>query len=160
MALRRIVLEGDDVLRKRSKDVAAVNERILTLLDDMWETLEENNGVGLAAPQVGILRRVAVIDTGKDEEEGGIRVELINPRIVETDGAREADEACLSIPGMVGAVTRPTRVKVEALDRRGETFVIEGEGLLAKALCHELDHLDGILFVDRASSVRPMEDER
>ncbi|MDR2295762.1 MAG: peptide deformylase [Clostridiales Family XIII bacterium] len=160
MALRRIVTEGDDILRKRSKEVAAVNERILTLLDDMWETLEENNGVGLAAPQVGILRRVAVIDTGKDEEESGVRLELINPRIVEADGETEADEACLSIPGMVGAVTRPARVKVEAVDRRGEPFAIEGEGLLAKALCHELDHLDGILFVDRASSVRPIEDER
>ena len=159
MALRKIVLEGDDILRKKSKDVAAVNERILTLLDDMWETLAENNGVGLAAPQVGVLRRIAVIDTGKDEEEDGIRVELINPRIVEADGEKEEDEACLSIPGMVGAVTRPTRVKVEAVDRRGEVFVIEGEGLLAKALCHELDHLDGILFVDKASSVRPIENE-
>ena len=159
MALRKIVLEGDDVLRKRSKDVATVNERILTLLDDMWETLAENNGVGLAAPQVGVLRRVAVIDTAKDEEEDGIRIELINPRIVEAEGEKEEDEACLSIPGMVGTVTRPTRVKVEALDRRGESFVIEGEGLLAKALCHELDHLDGILFVDRASSVRPIEED-
>ncbi|MDR2355288.1 MAG: peptide deformylase [Clostridiales Family XIII bacterium] len=159
MALRKIMLEGEDVLRKKSKDVAAVNERILTLLDDMWETLEENNGVGLAAPQVGVLRRVAVIDTGKDEEEDGVKIELINPRIVETEGEKEEEEACLSIPGVVGAVTRPTRVKVAALDRRGETFTIEGEGLLAKALCHELDHLDGILFVDRASSVRPIEDE-
>ncbi|MDR2089100.1 MAG: peptide deformylase [Clostridiales Family XIII bacterium] len=159
MALRRIVLEGDAILRKRSRDVAAVNERIRTLLDDMWETLEENNGVGLAAPQVGVLRRVAVIDTGKDAESEGIKVELINPRIVEADGEAEEEEACLSIPGMVGAVTRPARVKVEATDRRGEAFTIEGDGLLAKALCHEIDHLDGILFVDRASSVRPMEDE-
>jgi peptide deformylase len=159
MALRKIVLEGDEVLRKKSTDVAAVNERIRTLLDDMWETLEENNGVGLAAPQVGVLRRVAVIDTGKDEEEEGVKVELINPRIVEADGEIEAEEACLSVPGLVGAVARPVRVKVEAMDRRGESFTIEGEGLLAKALCHELDHLDGILFVDKASSVRPMEEE-
>ncbi|MDR2770657.1 MAG: peptide deformylase [Clostridiales Family XIII bacterium] len=159
MALRKIVVEGDDVLRKKAKDVAEVNERIQTLLDDLWETLEENNGVGLAAPQVGVLRRVAVIVTGAGEEEGGVKVELINPRIVEAEGAKEEDEACLSIPGMVGTVTRPTRVKVEALDRRGEPFTIEGEDLLAKALCHELDHLDGILFVDRASSVRPIEEE-
>jgi peptide deformylase len=159
MALRRIVLEGDDILRKKSKEVTAINERIWTLLDDMWETLEENNGVGLAAPQVGVLRRLAVIDTGKDEESEGVRVELINPRIVETEGEVENEEACLSVPGLVGAVTRPVRVKVEAVDRRGEPFTIEGDGLLAKALCHELDHLDGILFVDKASSVRPMESE-
>jgi peptide deformylase len=159
MALRKIVLEGEDVLRKKSKDVAAVNERILTLLDDMWETLEENNGVGLAAPQVGVLRRVAVINTGEGDEEGGVKLELINPRIVEAEGEKEEEEACLSIPGVAGAVMRPTRVKVEALDRSGASFTIEGEGLLAKALCHELDHLDGILFVDRASSVRPIEDE-
>jgi peptide deformylase len=159
MALRRIVLEGDEVLRKKAKDVAAVNERIHTLLDDMWETLEENNGIGLAATQVGVLRRVAVIDTGKDETSEGVKVELINPRIVETDGEALAEEACLSVPGVVGAVTRPTRVKVEAVDRRGEPFTIEGEGLLAKALCHELDHLDGILFVDKAHSVRSLEEE-
>ncbi|MDR2131742.1 MAG: peptide deformylase [Clostridiales Family XIII bacterium] len=159
MALRKIVLEGDEILKKKARDVAEINERILTLLDDMWETLEENNGVGLAAPQVGVLRRVAVIDTGKDEESDDVRIELINPRIVESDGEAEADEACLSIPGMVGAVTRPARVKAEALNRNGETFTIEGEGLLAKALCHEIDHLDGILFVDRASSVRSMDDD-
>jgi peptide deformylase len=157
MALRKIVLEGDDILRKKSKDVASVNEKILTLLDDMWETLAENNGVGLAAPQVGVLRRVAVIDTIPDDAENGVRVELINPRITETEGEIEADEGCLSLPGMVGAVLRPARVKVEALNRCGETFTMEGEGLLAKALCHELDHLNGILFVDKALSVRPVE---
>jgi peptide deformylase len=159
MALRRIVLEGDEILRKRSKEVAAVNERILILLDDMWETLAENNGVGLAAPQVGVLRRVAVIDTGKDETEGGVRIELINPRVLETEGEIEDEEGCLSFPGMVGTVLRPARVKVEAMNRHGEPFTVEGEGLLAKALCHELDHLDGILFVDKASSVRSIEED-
>jgi peptide deformylase len=157
MGLRKIITEGDEILRKKAKDVAAVNERILTLLDDMWETLAESNGVGLAAPQVGVLRRVAVIDTNEDESEGGVRVELINPRVLETEGEVEAEEGCLSFPGMVGVVLRPARVKVEALDRRGESFTIEGEGLLAKALCHELDHLEGVLFVDKASSVRPIE---
>jgi peptide deformylase len=159
MALRRIILEEDVILRKKSRDVAEINDRILTLIDDMWETLAENNGVGLAAPQVGVLRRVAVIDTGKDEEEDGVKVELINPRLVESDGEVESDEGCLSFPGVVGAVRRPARVRVEAVDRRGETFTIEGEGLLAKALCHEMDHLDGVLFVDRASSLRHVDEE-
>jgi peptide deformylase len=159
MGLRRIITDGDEILRKKARDVAAVNERILTLLDDMWETLAENNGVGLAAPQVGVLRRVAVIDTNTDEAEDGLRVELINPRIIETEGTVEDEEGCLSFPGMVGVVLRPARVKVEAMDRRGEAFTLEGEGLLAKALCHELDHLDGILFVDKASSVRPIEED-
>ncbi|MDR1247290.1 MAG: peptide deformylase [Clostridiales Family XIII bacterium] len=155
MALRQIVLEGDEILRKKSREVAEVNERIVTLLDDMWETLEENNGIGLAAPQVGVMRRIAVIDTSKDEEDAdGVKVEMINPRLLESEGEAEEEEGCLSIPGFVGAVRRPTRVKVEAVDRRGEMFTIEGEGLLAKALCHEIDHLDGILFVDKASFVR------
>ncbi|MDR1573550.1 MAG: peptide deformylase [Clostridiales Family XIII bacterium] len=159
MGLRKIVTEGDEILRKKAKDVAAVNDRILTLLDDMWETLAENNGVGLAAPQVGVLRRVAVIDTSGDETEEGVRVELINPRITDAEGEVEAEEGCLSFPGMVGVVLRPARVKVEAMDRRGESFTIEGEGLLAKALCHELDHLNGVLFVDKALSVRPLEED-
>jgi peptide deformylase len=158
MALRRIVLQDDDILRKKSKEVSNINERIWTLLDDMWETLAENNGVGLAAPQVGILRRVAVIDTGTDEDEG-VKVELINPRLIESEGESEGDEGCLSVPGVVGAVKRPTRVKVEAVDRKGDVFTVEGEGLLAKALCHELDHLDGILFLDKASSVRLSDEE-
>jgi peptide deformylase len=152
-------MEEDEILRKKSREVAEVNERIVTLLDDMWETLSENNGVGLAAPQVGVLRRVAVIDTGKDETEDGVRIEMINPRLLESEGETEDDEGCLSIPGMVGVVRRPTRVKVEAIDRSGGTFTVEGEGLLAKALCHEIDHLDGILFVDRASSVRQADGE-
>jgi peptide deformylase len=159
MALRKIVLEGDEILRKKSKEVMDVNERIVTLLDDMWETLEENNGIGLAAPQVGVMRRIAVIDTSNDEENDGVKVEMINPRLLETEGETEEDEGCLSIPGFVGAVRRPTRVTVEAVDRRGKTFTIEGEGLLAKALCHEIDHLDGILFVDKASSVRSSDGE-
>jgi peptide deformylase len=159
MALRRIVLEEDEILRKKSREVAEVNDRILTLLDDMWETLEENNGIGLAAPQVGVLRRVVVIDTGKDEEEDGVKVELINPRIVEAEGEVEDEEGCLSIPGVVGAVKRPMSIKAEAVNRAGDVFTMEAEGLLAKAVCHEIDHLDGILFVDKASSVRSAEKE-
>jgi peptide deformylase len=157
MALRRIVFEEDEILRKKSREVAEVNDRIVTLIDDMWETLEENNGIGLAAPQVGVLRRVVVIATDKEEDSDGVRVELINPKLVEAEGEVEADEGCLSIPGFVGAVKRPTRVTVEALDRRGDTFTMEAEGLLAKAVCHEIDHLDGILFVDKASSVRSID---
>jgi peptide deformylase len=160
MALRRIVLEDDEILRKKSREVAEVNDRILTLLDDMWETLEENNGVGLAAPQVGVLRRVVVIDTGKDEEDGGVRVELINPKLVESTGEVVDEEGCLSIPGVVGAVKRPLSIKAEAVNRAGEVFTMEAEGLLAKAVCHEIDHLDGILFVDKAYSIRAVEQEQ
>jgi peptide deformylase len=155
MALRKIVLEGDGILRKKTKDVKEINSRICELLDDMWETLEEYKGVGLAAPQVGVLRRIAVVDTGED----GVKAELINPRITESSGTAEEEEGCLSIPGFVGTVTRPEHVRVEALNRQGETVVLEGEGLLAKALCHELDHLDGILFIDKANEVRSLEED-
>jgi peptide deformylase len=154
MALRKVVTEGDAVLRKRSKEVREINDRILTLLDDMWETLAAYNGVGLAAPQVGVLRRVAVIDTGEE----GVKLELINPRLTASEGIAEDEEGCLSVPGIVGNVRRPAKVTVEALDRRGEPFSLEGEGLTAKAVCHEIDHLDGILFTDKAEDIRPVED--
>jgi peptide deformylase len=155
MALRKIVLEGDEILRKKSKYVNDVNDRIRSLIDDMWETLEDCNGIGLAAPQVGVLRRIAVIDTG---EEGG-RTELINPRIIAEEGLAEEDEGCLSIPGLVGAVSRPERVTVESQDRDGGVFTITGEGMLARALSHEMDHLEGILFTDKAAAVRAREPE-
>ncbi|MDR0424606.1 MAG: peptide deformylase [Clostridiales Family XIII bacterium] len=149
MGLRNVILEGDEVLRKRSKEVKEVSGRILSLLDDMWETLESYNGIGLAAPQVGVLRRLAVIDTGAEGE----RIELINPRIISAEGSAEEEEGCLSFPGLIGIVERPQRLTVEAMGRDGKLFTIEGEGLLAKALSHEIDHLDGVLFVDKAISL-------
>lgn len=143
MALRTIRKNGDELLRKRSKEVDVINERILTLLNDMEETMREADGVGLAAPQVGILKRVVVIDIG----EGILR--LINPKIISTEGSYVDVEGCLSVPGEQGEVERPYKVKVKALNEKGEEIIVEGEELLARALCHEIDHLDGILFVDK-----------
>jgi len=145
MALRRIRKEGEEILRKKSKEVTVIDDRILTLLDDMAETMYENNGVGLAAPQVGVLKRVVVIDV----ENGKNLLKLINPRIISEEGELCEAEGCLSIPGVYGEVKRPRKVVVEALNEKGEKVVITGEGLLAKALCHEIDHLDGILFIDK-----------
>ncbi|WP_027623408.1 peptide deformylase [Clostridium lundense] len=146
MALRNIRKYGDDLLRKKSRTVEKIDGRINTLLDDMLETMYENNGVGLAAPQVGILKRVVVIDIG----EGPLF--LINPEILETEGSYIDEEGCLSIPGEQGEVERPYRVKVKALNREGKEIIVEGEELLARALCHEIDHLNGILFVDKIIS--------
>ncbi|NLJ88122.1 MAG: peptide deformylase [Epulopiscium sp.] len=143
MALREIRTNDDEILRKKSKKVDNITPTIITLLEDMAETMYEAEGVGLAAPQVGILRRVVVIDVGD-----GI-IELINPEIIETDGEQTGPEGCLSVPGVTGEVERPLIVKVKALNRNGEEFIIEGEGLLARALCHEIDHLDGIIFTDK-----------
>ena len=145
MALRRIRKEGEEILRKKSKEVTVIDDRILTLLDDMAETMYENNGVGLAAPQVGVLKRVVVIDV----ENGKNLLKLINPRIISEEGELCEAEGCLSIPVVYGEVKRPRKVVVEALNEKGEKVVITGEGLLAKALCHEIDHLDGILFIDK-----------
>jgi len=143
MAIRQLRYVGDPILRKTSKKVTEINERIKILLEDMVETMYEYEGVGLAAPQVGVLRRVVVIDIG----EGPIK--LINPKIIEKEGEVIDAEGCLSIPNRVGTVKRPEKVKVEYLDENGEKKVIEGTGLLAKALCHEIDHLDGVLFIDK-----------
>ena len=145
MAIRKIMIYGkDDVLRKKSKPVEKIDKRILELLDDMAETMRHADGVGLAAPQVGILRRVVVIDVGE-----GL-IELINPEIIETSGQQRGAEGCLSIPGVRGEVIRPEKVRVKALNRKGEQIEITGTGLLARALCHEIDHLDGVLFIDKA----------
>ncbi|MGN1050801.1 MAG: peptide deformylase, partial [Acutalibacteraceae bacterium] len=133
---------GDPVLRKKCRVQEKFDEKLFQLLDDMAETLYDSGGVGLAAPQVGILRRVVVIDIGD-----GL-IELINPEIVATDGVQESVEGCLSSPGEYGITKRPMYVTVEAQDRKGEKFTVSGEGLLAKAFCHEIDHLDGILFKD------------
>ncbi|HIT87556.1 MAG TPA: peptide deformylase [Candidatus Coprocola pullicola] len=144
MAIREIRVKGDEILRKKCKEVKEITPKILTLLDDMADTMYAANGVGLAAPQIGILKRIVVIDVGE-----GI-IELINPVVVETKGAVIGDEACLSVPGKSAQVERPEYVKVEALNREGKKIVVEGTELLAVALCHETDHLDGVLYVDKA----------
>lgn len=143
MALRNIRKYGDEILRKKSRKVDEINNRILTLIADMEETMYDAQGVGLAAPQVGILKRIVVIDVG----EGMLR--LINPEIISQEGSQIDTEGCLSVPGEQGEVERPNKVKVKAQNEKGEEIVIEGEDLLARALCHEIDHLDGILFVDK-----------
>ena len=144
MALRNIREMGDDILTKTCKPVKEVNERTLDLIDDMFETMYEANGVGLAAPQVGILKRIVVIDTTGEDP-----ILLINPVIVETSGEQTGQEGCLSVPGKSGQVTRPNYVKVVAFDENMEQFELEGTELLARAICHELDHLDGHLYVER-----------
>lgn len=144
MAVRIIRKDGDEVLRKKSREVDVINDKIRTILKDMAETMYKLDGVGLAAPQVGILKNLVVIDAGE-----GL-IDLINPRIVEKSGEQVRIEGCLSIPGVFGEVKRPARVVVEALNSKGETIRVEGEELLATALCHEIDHLDGILFKDKA----------
>lgn len=146
MAKREIRTIGDDVLRKTSRAETRFDKRLHTLLDDMAETLYDANGVGLAAPQVGVLRRVVVIDMQQEEEKHII--ELVNPEIIETEGEVEATEGCLSVPGRQGYVLRPERVKVRAQDRYGDTFELEGDGYFARCICHELDHLKGQLYVD------------
>ncbi len=147
MALRNIVKFGDDVLRKKCREVTAFDDKLWVLLDDMYETMNEANGVGLAAPQVGILRRVVVIDVG----EGPI--ELINPVITSVKGKQREVEGCLSSPGQWGYVVRPAKVKVTAMNRYGKEFKIEGTELLARALCHEIDHLNGVVFTDLADEM-------
>ncbi len=143
MALRTIRVEGDPVLGKVCREVTEVTPKIVTLIDDMLETMYEANGVGLAAPQVGILKRIVVIDVG----EGPIV--MINPKIVETSGEQTGDEGCLSVPGKAGTVTRPNYVKAKFFGEDMQEYEIEGEELLARAICHELDHLDGHLYVEK-----------
>ena len=155
MAIRNIRKMGDEVLRKPSKEIKEMTSRIMLLIDDMFETMYEAYGVGLAAPQVGILKRLVVIDTYE-----GQPLVLINPKIVEKDGEQIGDEGCLSLPGKVAVVKRPNHVVCEALDRDMNPIRVEGEGLLARAICHELDHLDGILYPDVADEpVRDVEEE-
>ena len=151
MALRNITkYKIDDILRKKSRRVEKIDERILQLLDDMAETMYKENGAGLAAPQVGILKRVIVVDIG----DGLIK--LINPEIVEQEGEEQGEEGCLSVPEIIGEVKRPYKVKVKGLNELGEEIEIKATGFLARAFCHEIDHLDGILFIDKviASTIR------
>ena len=143
MAIRKIVTQGDEVLTKKCREVTEFNERLHDLLDDMADTLEESGGVGLAAPQVGVLRRVVLVIN--DEEE---ILELINPEIIHTEGEQTGPEGCLSVPGKFGMVTRPNVVRVRAQDRFGDWFEAEGEELTARCFCHELEHLDGHLYVE------------
>ncbi|WP_101772661.1 peptide deformylase [Peptostreptococcus faecalis] len=143
MAIRNVLKMGDSTLNKKSKEVVDFNERLHLLLDDMADTMYESEGVGLAAPQVGMLRRAVVVDIGE-----GL-IELINPVIVDSNGTQTDVEGCLSVEEFVGEVTRPNYVKVKAQDRYGKPIEVEGEGFLARAFCHEIDHLDGILFVEK-----------
>ena len=142
MAIRNLRIEGDPILRKTSKEVKEITPKIVELVDDMLETMYEANGVGLAAPQVGVLKRIVVIDVG----EGPIV--LINPEITRTEGSQTGDEGCLSLPGKAGVVTRPNYVKVRALDENMVERELEGTELLARAFCHEIDHLDGHLYTE------------
>ena len=142
MAIRKIREMGDEVLTKVCKEVTKMTPRTTELIDDMLETMYEAMGVGLAAPQVGILKRIVVIDIGEGP------VVMINPRIVESSGEQTGEEGCLSVPGKSGIVTRPNYVKAEAYNENMERYEVEAEGLLARAICHELDHLDGKLYVD------------
>ena len=147
MALRNIVKKGDSILNKKCRPVTDFNERLKILLDDMQETLKNANGVGLAAPQVGIMRRAVIVLDGDEY------VELINPEIVETEGEQDGLEGCLSVPDVWGMVKRPMKVKVRAYDRNGNMFEREGEGLTARAFCHEIDHLEGHLFTEIADQI-------
>ncbi len=145
MAIRQIRLKNDEILGKKCKEVNKFDEKLWILLDDMYETMQKSEGVGLAAPQVGIIKRVVVIDTG----EG--KIEMINPQIIETSGSQNGPEGCLSFPGLFGEVERPNYVKAKAFDRNGNEFIVEGEALLARAICHECDHLDGVVFTSHVT---------
>ncbi len=145
MALRNIVTLGDEVLRKKCRPVGEITERIQTLVDDMIGTMHDANGVGLAAPQVGVMRRIFVVDIGDGP------IVLINPEIIEMSGEQTGEEGCLSLPGRAGTVTRANYVKIKGLDREGNEQVYEGTELLARAFQHENDHLDGILYIDKAT---------
>ena len=144
MALRNIRILGDEILKKQAKEVTEMTPKIEELIDDMFETMYDANGCGLAAPQVGIRKRIVVIDCGDQP------LVLINPEILETSGEQTGQEGCLSVPGKVGIVTRPNYAKVKALDENMDEIIVEGTELLARCLCHEIDHLNGIMYVDKA----------
>lgn len=143
MALRQIRTQGDDILTKECRKVEKMTPKIRELIDDMFDTMYDAYGVGLAAPQVGILKQIVVIDTTGEDP-----IVLINPEIIETSGSQTGDEGCLSVPGMAGTVTRPNYAKVRAFDEDMQEFILEGEELLARAICHEIDHLHGRLYTE------------
>ncbi len=153
MAILNIVKEGDPVLRGKCRPVTEITPRIITLLDDMIDTLHDANGAGLAAPQVGVRRRIALVEC-----EDGKLYELINPEIIERKGQQEEIEGCLSLPGKWGVTRRPMEVTVRAMNRKGEIYTVSGSGLTARAFCHEIDHLDGILYSDHAIEMLRPED--
>jgi len=153
MAIRQIRIDGDPILRKKSKEVKKITPSIVTLLDDMKETMDLEDGVGLAAPQVGSLRRIFIVDVGE-----GV-TEFINPEIMEKDGEQVGPEGCLSVPGEAGIVSRANYVKVKALDRDGNEFIIEAEELMARAILHEYDHLEGVLFIDKMEEIGEFDQE-
>ncbi|MEE1505049.1 MAG: peptide deformylase [Acutalibacteraceae bacterium] len=146
MAIRNIRVDDDPILRKKSREVTEFNDRLFELLDDMKETMYHSGGVGLAGPQVGVLKRVVVMDVSEDRNEF---IELINPVITYEEGAQTGNEGCLSLPGLYGVVTRPNVVKVKAQNREGKWCLYKGEQLKARCFCHEIDHLDGILYKDK-----------
>ncbi|MGD9677862.1 MAG: peptide deformylase [Vulcanibacillus sp.] len=152
MSIKVVIKNGDVMLREKSKPVNEITQRTIKLLDNMAETMYDSDGVGLAAVQISILKRIVVIDIGE-----GL-IEMINPEIIEKDGEQIGAEGCLSVPGIIGNVNRAERVKAKALNRQGEEFFIEGTGLLARAIQHEIDHLDGILFIDIAEDCFKQDD--
>jgi peptide deformylase len=155
MAIRNIVVEGDEILRKHCREVTEVTDRIRMTMEDMLETMHAENGCGIAAPQVGVMRRMFIA-----EPERGRAYFMINPVMLEQEGAQTGDEGCLSVPGLIGTVERPERIKLRALDLNGEEHIYDFEGWDAVVMCHEYDHLDGILYIDKATNVRvPEEDE-
>jgi peptide deformylase len=145
MALRKILKDGEETLRKTSRAVEKIDDRVLELLDDMADTMYDAHGIGIAAPQVGVLKRIFLVDIG----DGSGLFEFINPFFLRMEGSQICQEGCLSVPGLWGAVDRPAVVEIQALDRYGQTFTLQGEGLMADVLCHEYDHLEGILFKDK-----------
>ncbi len=154
MAIRNVVLEGDEILRKRCREVSEVTDRIRTTLEDMLETMHSQMGCGIAGPQVGVMRRMFVA-----EPEPGRVYYMINPEILEQEGEQEGDEGCLSVPGLIGTVVRPERIRIKALDFDGNEQIYDFEGWDARVMCHEYDHLDGILYTDKATNVREPEEE-
>ena len=156
MALRTLRTIDDDILRKVSKPVEEINEKTHQLLEDMLETMYHENGVGLAAVQIGTLKRILVIDIGEEDPDP---IEVINPRIIHNDGSQTGREGCLSIPGMSGQVDRPMITVIKAQDRHGKEFELQAEGRLAVVLNHELDHLDGILYIDKAVDIQERDDK-
>lgn len=147
MALRQIRIIGDELLTKTCREVKEMTPKIQTLINDMFDTMYEANGVGLAAPQVGIRKRIVVMDVTEEQNQP---IVMINPELLETDGEQTGDEGCLSVPGKQAKVTRPAYAKVKALNENMEEIILEGENLLARCMLHEMDHLDGILYVDKA----------
>lgn len=154
MALRQIRLQGDEILKRKSKPVKEITQAVLELLDDLKQTMDAKDGVGIAAPQVGILRRIALVAHEEDFYE------LINPEIVELEGDQRCNEACLSVAGLCGDVERPFKITVKYTNRKGEELTVTVEDFLASVFCHEIDHLDGILFIDKATNVKPLDEEQ